>query len=146
MPKTHKKSAALTTTPDTLIVAGDSSLTPIGIAPNGSQYLSNNLTVTMTTLPSDRTIFLPGMSTDGTALSSDGPNSMPPVTTAASLSVAANSAPTAIGIAAPTDPNYSASQLVVKVTGLPTDGTVLLSDGVTAVSNEIGRASCRERV
>jgi hypothetical protein len=39
------------------------------------------------------------------------------------------------GIAAPTDPNYSASRLSVTVTGLPTEGTVLLADGVTAITN-----------
>ena len=40
-----------------------------------------------------------------------------------------------MGIAAPIDPNYAASLLTVKVTGLPNDGTVLLSDGVTAVTS-----------
>ena len=57
---------------------------------------------------------------------------LPPVTTAASLTVAGNSGLTLIGIAAPTDPNYSAAQLTIKVTGLPNDGTVFLADGVTA--------------
>src|SRR5258707_1124111 len=56
-------------------------------------------------------------------------------TTPDSLTVNENSGATAIGILAPSDSNYSSSQLTVKMTGLPTDGTVLLSDGVTAVSN-----------
>ena len=64
-----------------------------------------------------------------------GPDTIPPTTTAALSTVAENAAATAIGITAPTDPDYSASQLSVTVTGLPTDGTVLLSDRVTAVTN-----------
>jgi hypothetical protein len=57
------------------------------------------------------------------------------VTTPASLTVAKNARATAIGIAAPTDINYSASQLTVKVAGLPSDGTVYLAGGTTAVTN-----------
>src|SRR5580704_61688 len=60
-----------------------------------------------------------------------GHDTVPPATAAASLTVAANAAATKIGIAAPTDPNYAAAQLSVTVTELPTDGTVLLADGVT---------------
>jgi hypothetical protein len=52
----------------------------------------------------------------------------------AALSVAENAAATPIGIAAPSDANYSAGQLSVTVAGLPGDGTVLLSDGVTPVT------------
>src|SRR5208283_3090119 len=63
------------------------------------------------------------------------PCASPVLTTSpASLTVAENSGSTPIGIVAPTDPNYAASQLSVSVTGLPTDGSVLLSDGVTQVS------------
>src|SRR5260370_28399475 len=52
------------------------------------------------------------------------------------MTVATNTAPTTIGIAAPSDPNYTASQLSVTLTGtLPTDGTVYLADGVTAVTS-----------
>jgi uncharacterized protein (TIGR03790 family) len=40
---------------------------------------------------------------------------------------------TPIGIHAPSDPNYSASQLTVRVAALPYGGTVTLSDGVTPV-------------
>ncbi len=48
------------------------------------------------------------------------------------FSVAANSPATAIGIAAPTDADFrEPSALVVTITGLPTDGTVMLADGVT---------------
>ena len=58
------------------------------------------------------------------------------MTTTASLTVVANAPATTIGIAAPTDPNYSASQLTVTLTGtLPTDGNVYLADGVTAVTS-----------
>ncbi len=61
-------------------------------------------------------------------------DTMPPTTTAVSLTVAGNSAATAIGITAPTDNLDVASALTIKVAALPTDGTVLLSDGITAVS------------
>ncbi len=64
-----------------------------------------------------------------------GPDTIPPKTTAASLTVPENAAATAIGIAAPTDANYAASQLTVTVSGLPSDGAVLLADKVTAVTN-----------
>src|ERR1700693_4145929 len=52
----------------------------------------------------------------------------------AKVLTAENSAATAIGIAAPTDPTYSATQLTVTVTGLPSDGTVYLAGGTTAVT------------
>src|SRR6266851_1448117 len=59
-------------------------------------------------------------------------------TTSASLTVPENASATTIGLVAPTDTQYSASQLTITVTGLPTDGTVLLADGVTKVySGEI---------
>ena len=48
--------------------------------------------------------------------------------------MAPNSGPASIGIAAPSDSQYSAAQLSVTVTALPTDGTVLLADGVTPVT------------
>ena len=63
-----------------------------------------------------------------------GPDTTPPTTSAASLTVAENAGTTAIGIAVPSDPNYAAAQLSVTVTALPSDGAVLLSDGVTAVT------------
>jgi hypothetical protein len=75
-----------------------------------------------------------GLSTTGNATLAIGPDTIPPVTTAASLTVAENAAATAIGIAAPTDPNYNAAQLTVTVNGLPSDGTVYLANGTTAVT------------
>src|SRR5258708_3809089 len=74
-----------------------------------------------------------GVSAVGSATLAIGPDILPPVTVSASLTVAENSGPMAIRIAAPTDPNYTALQLSVTVTGLPTDGTVLLSDALTSV-------------
>src|SRR5437016_14170331 len=54
-------------------------------------------------------------------------------TTSKTLTVSENTNATTIGLVAPIDTGYSASQLTIKVTGLPTDGTVLLADGVTKV-------------
>ena len=168
----------LTTTVAALTVAENSGPTAIGIvAPKDTRYSSGQLTITVTSLPTDGTVLLadgvtavfvgemltvaqltglefkptsgifgqsatftysvtdPSHSTaTGTATLSIGPDTMPPVTTAAALSITDNSVATPIGIAAPTDPNYSASQLTIIITALPTDGTVLLSDGKTAVT------------
>lgn len=63
-----------------------------------------------------------------------GPSTTPVVTTRASLSVPKNSPATLIGISASVDANYGSSQLSVKVTALPADGTVLLSNGTTPVT------------
>jgi uncharacterized protein (TIGR03790 family) len=57
----------------------------------------------------------------------------PPVTTPGHLTVSASAGATPIGIYAPTDPNYSVSQLSVRVAALPSGGRVTLSDGVTPV-------------
>ena len=54
-----------------------------------------------------------------------------------SLTAAENSLATTIAIAAPSDTNFAASALVVTVTALPSNGTVLLADGITPIS--IGR-------
>ena len=78
-----------------------------------------------------------GASATGSATLAIGPATTAPTaptTTPASLTVAENAAATAIGIAAPTDPSYSASQLTVTVNALPSDGTVYLADGTTAVT------------
>lgn len=75
-----------------------------------------------------------GTSVTGTATLAIAPDSLPPTTTPVSLTVSENSAPTTIGVAAPTDPNYAASQLSITVTGLPSDGTVYLADKVTVVT------------
>jgi hypothetical protein len=58
----------------------------------------------------------------------------PPVAATAALAVAANSAATPIGIAAPNDALADASALTITVTGLPSNGTVLLADGNTALA------------
>jgi uncharacterized protein (TIGR03790 family) len=57
----------------------------------------------------------------------------PPVTAPGHLIVSASAGATPIRIGAPSDPNYSASQLSVRVTALPDGGRVTLSDGVTPV-------------
>ncbi len=80
-----------------------------------------------------------GASATGSATLAIGPattttSSTAPTTTPASLTVAENAAATAIGITAPTDPSYSASQLTVTVNALPNDGTIYLADGTTAVT------------
>ena len=168
----------ITTSVTTLTVGENSAKMLIGIAaPIDTNYSSSNLTITVASLPTDGTIYLPGgskvyigeklsvkqltgllfkpktglfgthstfsytvkdpsgTSVTGVAALAIAPDAMRPVTIAASLSVVENAAPTKIGIVAPTDPNYAASQLKVTVTGLPTDGAVLLSDGVTQVSS-----------
>lgn len=76
-----------------------------------------------------------GATATGIATLSVAPDALPPTTTAATLTVAANAAPTPIGIVAPADPNYAATLLQITVTALPNDGSVLLSDGVTPVSS-----------
>ncbi len=167
------------TTAASLTVAENAAATAIGIiAPSDINYAASALTITVTGLPSDGTVYLAdgvtavtsgatltvaqltgltfkpnsglfsqtasfsytvkdpaGLSTPGSATLMIGPDTSPPVTTDPTLTVAGNSGPTAMGIAAPTDINYSATQLTVTVTGLPSDGTVLLADGVTAVTN-----------
>ena len=56
-----------------------------------------------------------------------GPGSLPTLSAiGVSLTVAGNSGDTLIGIDAPTDSRYSAAQLTITVTALPTDGTVML--------------------
>ena len=57
----------------------------------------------------------------------------PPVTAPGHLTVSASAGATPIRISAPSDPNYSASQLSVRVAALPDGGRVTLSDGVTPV-------------
>ena len=57
----------------------------------------------------------------------------PPVTLSGHLTVPAGVGATPLGIHAPSDPNYSASRLTVRVAALPYGDTVTLSDGVTPV-------------
>ncbi len=56
-------------------------------------------------------------------------------TTSSTLTVSENADATTIGLVAPDDTRYSPCQLTITVTGLPTDGTVYLADGVTAVTS-----------
>src|SRR5262249_22565935 len=172
------RTSTIRTTPTSLQVNEDSGLTAMGIvAPTDSKYLSTQLTVTVTGLPTDGTVFLSdgttrvyagekltisqltglmfrptsglfgttsafkysvtdpsGNKAVGAAKLSIAPDSMPPLTTPVSVTVAENAGPTPINIVAPTDPNYSTSQLTVKVTGLPSDGLILLPDGVTKIA------------
>jgi hypothetical protein len=58
-----------------------------------------------------------------------------PIVSSPTLTVLDNAAATPIGITAPTDAGSSAGELLIAVASLPSDGTVLLSDGVTAVSD-----------
>ena len=57
-----------------------------------------------------------------------------PSTTPTSLTVAENGSAAPIDITTPTDAAFDTSDLAVTVTGLPTDGSVDLSDGVTPVT------------
>src|ERR1043166_1090843 len=50
-----------------------------------------------------------------------------------SLTVQENAGLTSLGILAPSDSVYPTAKLTITVTALPTDGTIYLSDGVTAV-------------
>ena len=63
----------------------------------------------------------------------DGPVGAP-VLSSPTLAVAGGAAATALGIAAPRDPNYAAGQLSITVASLPGNGTVTLADGTTAVA------------
>ena len=56
-----------------------------------------------------------------------------PIAGMTTVSVVENT-PVALGIAAPSDPNYAASALTITVTSLPNNGTVTLADGTTAIS------------
>ena len=75
-----------------------------------------------------------GATATGTATLSIAPQNTPPTTTPAALTVSGNSGPTQIGIVAPTDPGYTGSQLSVTLTGIPSDGTVLLPGTLTPVT------------
>jgi uncharacterized protein (TIGR03790 family) len=56
-----------------------------------------------------------------------------PLTATGHLTMSASAGATPMRIGAPSDPNYSPSQLSVRVTALPEGGRVTLSDGVTPV-------------
>src|ERR1035437_3893163 len=165
-----------------LTVAENTLATSIGIpAPVDTVYLSSNLTVSITGLPSNGTILLAdgitpvnlgqsltvtqlvalkfrpalnsfatsssfgftvsdpaGSSAVGSAVLTIGAATTPVLTSWKSLSVPQNAGSTPIGIAAPTDANFSSSSLTVKITALPTNGSVFLSNGTTAVT--VGQA------
>src|SRR5215813_3710396 len=75
-----------------------------------------------------------GLSTSGSVALAIAADTSPPVVIDLTLMVAPNSGATPIGIPAPTDPYFAAPQLSITVTGLPSDGAVLLSDGITAIA------------
>jgi N,N-dimethylformamidase beta subunit-like protein/uncharacterized protein DUF4082/Big-like domain-containing protein len=75
-----------------------------------------------------------GSTASATATLTIGPSNTPVTTTWTSLIVPRNSPATPIGISAPADASFASSQLTVKITGLPVDGTVLLADGATPVT------------
>src|SRR5437762_4790067 len=54
-------------------------------------------------------------------------------TTPDTLTVAESSGLTPIGVVPPKDTQYPSSKLIIKVTSLPSDGTIFLSDGVTRI-------------
>ena len=81
------------------------------------------------------TVSDPGGSTaPGSAALTIGAATSPVLTTWKSLRVPQNSGSTAIGIAAPTDANFATSSLSAKITALPSNGTVFLADGTTAIA------------
>ncbi len=77
-----------------------------------------------------------GNASNGTATLAIGPAVGNPTVSSPSLTVSENAAAAAIGIAAPTDPNYSASQLTIAAGALPSDGTVTLANGTAVAGGE----------
>ena len=75
-----------------------------------------------------------GNASNGTATLVIGPAIGNPVVGSTTLTVAEGAPATALGIAAPTDPNYDAGQLTITVASLPADGLLTLADGSTAVT------------
>ena len=74
-----------------------------------------------------------GHSATGSAMLAVSP-ATPPVTAPTLLTIAANSGSTAIGIRSPTDASFVSTALNARVMALPTNGTVMLSDGSTPVT------------
>ena len=60
-----------------------------------------------------------------------------PAVSSPALTVNEYAGPTPIDIQAPSDPNYSASALVITASNLPSNGTVTLADDTAVVSGEI---------
>ena len=77
-----------------------------------------------------------GSSSAGSAPVGIGASGTSLVTTPAALTVDENGGGTPIGIQAPSDANYATSQLNVTVTALPTNGSVLLSNGTAVTAGE----------
>ena len=108
---------------------------PVGVS--GVEFESLDSSGNPVVIP-DGLLFIDSFSSSGTVsgtIVASGAQAVgEPSTTPASLTVAEDSAATAIGIAAPTDTAFPSADLAITVTGLPTDGTIHLSDGVTPVS------------
>lgn len=66
--------------------------------------------------------------------SATAPAAAPIATIGERLRVAGDSVATPIGIPAPIDPNYGPAQLRITVTGLPSNGKVVLADGTTPIT------------
>ena len=60
----------------------------------------------------------------------------PPVVSSPTLREAENAGAAAMGIAAPSDPNFTAAQLTITVDTLPADGAVTLADGTAVTVGE----------
>ena len=75
-----------------------------------------------------------GDSALATATLTVGPTNTPLIANWTSLYVLQHAQATPIGISAPTDISFSSSQLNVKVTETPANGSVFLADGVTRVT------------
>ena len=77
-----------------------------------------------------------GNSASGTATLAIGSSTTPLLTTPTFLTEPQNGTTSPIGIAAPVDINYAASALTVKLTALPSNGTVQLSNGTAVTVGE----------
>ena len=75
-----------------------------------------------------------GNSNSGTAMLGIGDAVGNPVSISGALSVAFGQQATPLGILAPTDPNFAATDLSVTVNTLSTNGTLTMADGVTPIT------------
>lgn len=108
---------------DYTVQAGDNTsqleTTAAGVALNGATIIDN-----LTSSPADLSGAVSAVPAGDLVVDTIGP-----VATPASLTVAGNGPATAIGITAPRDP----LAVTITVTGVPTNGTVFLSNGTTPV-------------
>ena len=122
---------AVTLADGTAVTAGESltiaQLTGLAFTPSAGLFNATSSFTYSVTDPANN-------SSTGTATLSIGPAVGSPVTTAGALSVAFAQGATALGIVAPTDPNFPADELGVTVDILPTDGTLTLADGTTPIA------------